>query len=476
MKKYILLFLILCGSSLVLTSCSKDDQDDVISEEDSTGLGVNKFVYKGLSAFYLYKDKNRVLADNYFSNEQEQNEYLNTFDAPEDLFSELIYKKDRFSLIIPDYEELLKSLNGISRNNGMNFVLYHLKQGSNEVFGVVRYVLPHTSAEDKGVKRGMIFNKIDGQQLTTGNYNDLLSGDSYTIGLADLEGADEQIELVSRDDEISLTKEADYTENPVYKHKAIDKGGHKIGYLLYNAFISDFDKDLNEVFGDFKSKGITDLVVDLRYNGGGSVESSKDLASMITGQFENKIFATEKYNEHFQDDTLFFDNEIRDGSPINKLKLKKVYLLTSENTASASELLINSLRPYIDVVQVGGQTVGKFQASITVFNSDDLINPPTNPSHTYAMQPLILKMANKEGYTEYFEGLKPDVEYIETPRDLGELGDPEEPLLRKAIENMTSSTQGITTFGQRRYSTSFKQVGESQESQLNYRRMYTEKK
>lgn len=455
-------FLLVLMSIFTLSACF-DDRDDVIIP--ATDLEVKDFVYQGMKLFYLYKSQEEVLADNYFSGSQERKAFLNTFSSPEDLFSSLLSSQDRFSIIMPNFHKLENLLNGISLNNGMAFGLVKIS-GTSTVFGYVRYVMPNTSAESKGVQRGMIFNRIDGVTLNTSNYSDLLQASSYSIGLATItNGA-----LENRDQSITLTKNH-YTENPILMHKTIDTLGHHIGYLMYNGFIRGFDQELNTVFSDFKAQGITELVIDLRYNGGGSIETSADLASMITGQFTHELFATEVFNENFEDQRLLFDNKIHTGASINNLNLSKVYILTSESTASASELLINGLTPYIDVVQIGTRTTGKFQGSITVYDSPDFTRSTVQPGHTYAMQPLVLKTVNADGFTDYVNGLAPDITQEEAFTHLGKLGQADEPLLHTAITHIlggnTTTSYHITPHFQT------EQIGEDAMFQLNYQRMYS---
>ena len=98
---------------------------------------------------------------------------------------------------------------------------------------------------------------------------------------------------------IDLVKE-EYTENPIFITETFDVAGGKVGYLMYNSFFSNFDAELNAAFGDFKSQGVTDLILDLRYNGGGSVRTATDLAAMITGQFAGDVFSTAVYNPKIQ--------------------------------------------------------------------------------------------------------------------------------------------------------------------------------
>jgi C-terminal processing protease CtpA/Prc len=146
------------------------------------------------------------------------------------------------------------------------------------------------------------------------------------------------------------------------------------------------------------------------------------------------------YNENLQDSNtdFLFTNSIEGVGAINSLNLSKVYVLTTNRrTASASELVINSLKPYIDVVVLGENTVGKTQASITIYDSSNLAFENVNPNHTYAMQPLVANSVNKNDQLVPSNGLTPDIQLTEIPFELGILGDVSEPLLAAAIGNIT---------------------------------------
>ena len=194
------------------------------------------------------------------------------------------------------------------------------------------------------------------------------------------------------------------------------------------------------------------MILDLRYNGGGSVKNCVELASMITGQFTNEIFAEEQWNNklltylrtRFGKETLInrFPGAIFNGDGINSLNLNRVFVITTSETASASELLINGLASYIDVIHVGERTVGKNVGSITVYDYVD--NDQTkNPDHTYAMQPIVLKIANNDGYADYADGLEPDTFIEEDIRNLGILGNREEPLLAAVLGIISGSEKSI---------------------------------
>lgn len=117
--------------------------------------------------------------------------------------------------------------------------------------------------------------------------------------------------------------------------------------------------------------------------------------------------------------------------------------MTSNNTASASELVINGLKPHITVVQIGDKTVGKNVGSVTLYDSPTFGTQNRNPKHRYAMQPIVLKIVNSVGFGDYFNGLQPDFLQKETASTLGVLGDPDEPLLKTAIAKITGTGRMI---------------------------------
>lgn len=446
MKNIKILFLSLFAGS-VLTSCSNDSEDfsenpevTATTEASSKELEVENFIYRGMSDIYLYKDDVDILDENYFSSQAEKKAYLQTFSSPEKLFKSLKSSRDRYSYLIDNYEDIKSMLSASTGETGMSFGLVSYCQSCTEVFGYVKLVLPNTSAHEQGVERGMIFNRVNGQQLTKSNFNSLLSSSNYTIGLAKIENStitelDKTYQISSRDTKI----------NPVVISKVLEVDGTKTGYLFYYSFNEDFDEELNNAFSNLKAAGITDLILDLRYNGGGSVRTATDLAAMITGQFAGEVFMKEKWNEKYQKyyeernpEGLLnkFNTSIRTGTTINSLNLSRVFVLTTKSSASASELIINGLDPYIDVIQIGDVTTGKFEASATLYDSPNFSedNSALNSNHSYAMQPLLLKSMNRDGITDYKDGIQPEIKLEEDVLNLGELGSVEEPLIKVALD------------------------------------------
>ena len=435
---------------LIQETSSLDTDDTAISLEGD--LQISDFIWEGLNTYYYWQEEVEALADSKLEDEKAYAEFISQNADPELFFDSLLHPEDRFSWIEEDYVELENSLQGIYASNGVEFGLAYACQDCNEIVGYVQYILEDSDASNKNIKRGDYFTGVNGITLTVGNYRNLLFGDelSYTLNMADsIDG-----NLVLNGINVELTKEENFETNPIQISKTIDTNSGKIGYLMYNQFVADKSPQLNEVFGNFKSEGIIDLVVDLRYNGGGSVANCIELASMITGQFNGEIFAKEKWNsklttyfeERYGAERLIerFVDVLSDGESINSLSLNRVFILTTSSSASASELLINSLSAYIDVVHIGEKTVGKNVGSITVYDYIDN-DGNKNPDHTYAMQPIVLKIANKDDFAEYTDGLEPNTAIDEEIKNLGILGDPSEPLLATAI-SILSGTGKVTPY------------------------------
>lgn len=439
MRKSTIYFLLVI---LIITSCTK------IKVTPTQDLEVNNFIWKGLNTYYLWQKKVTDLTDNRFLNPNSYYDFLGSEPNPVQFFENLLYQRktiDKWSWIVEDYNALENSFQGITLHNGMEFGLVFENGSTTDVFGYVRYVLPNSDASSKNLKRGMIFNSINDVKLNINNYRNLLfSSANYTINFADYNNGNP----VTNGTSIALTK-VEYTENPVFITKIITSNSKKIGYLMYNSFTSNFDDELNAAFLTLKNKGITDLIVDLRYNGGGSVRTAVYLSSMITGQFSGQLFAKKKWNDKIvlsvSNLEERFTNQINNNNiqeNINSLSLDKVYFITTNSSASASELVINGLKPYIDIKTVGTKTHGKYVGSITLYDSPSLFNKENiNPNHNWAMQPIVLEIKNKLGENS-IEGFTPNIVLSEDYNNLGVLGETTDPLLQRTVTYITTGSKG----------------------------------
>ncbi len=446
---------------LVFSSCKKSDDEDPNIIRIETDLEIIDFIWKGLNQYYYWQESVVNLSDSKKESESEYAYFLSQNPDPENFFNSLLHPDDNFSWIVDDYIELENMLQGIDISDGMEFGLY-VECNDQNIFGFVRYVQKDSDAESKGVKRGMVFSNINGTRLTRDNYRDLLfnnTSSSYTIRFSEISynQNNQCANIIPGQEDLTLIKSR-IVKNPIHISKIIENGGQKIGYLMYNQFLGvvesegkDYNSELNDAFANFLSNGINDLVIDLRYNPGGRISTSINLASMITGQFNNQVFAKERWNSKLMNywdenspESLLnrFTNKLGNNQSIFSLNLDRVFVLTSARTASASELLINGLDPYIDVIHIGDFTVGKNQGSITVY---DYINDSRdkNPNHMYAMQPIVLKIGNVAGYTDFPDGLEPDIFIKESLLNPGILGDIEEPLLKIAINQISGDAISI---------------------------------
>lgn len=440
MKKFLNYLFLLAFACFIFGGCENQDDNNVPPD-----LRINDFIWKGMNLYYLWQEDVPDLADDRFANQTGLNEFLETYPDHFGLFNHLRVAPsiDRFSAIFSDYRVLEGVLSGTTKNNGVDFALQRKTVGSDDIFGWVRYILPNSPASDTDMERGDIFYAINGTPLTVGNYQALLANETYTLNLADYNNGN----ITPNGQSVTLTKTT-YSENPVLVTNVIQSGGHKIGYLMYNGFYPNYENQLNAAFGQLHAQNITDLVLDLRYNSGGSVLTATRLASMITGQFTGQLFAKEQWNDKAQ---AYYEAEFPDNlrnnftaslgnlTPLNSLNLTTVYVLTSKSTASASELVINGLRPYINVVQIGDYTTGKNVGSITLYDSADFGRNGRSLFHKYAMQPIVLKIVNKNGFGDYLDGLQPDYELVENLGDLDVLGSESEPLLSTAIAQITGN-------------------------------------
>ena len=426
--------------ALFFTFSCNDNDDESFAKQ----YPINTFVWNAMNHWYLWQDQVPNLSDN-----ADYKNLIKSNSDPNRFFNSLLYNygfTDRFSVIVGDYNLLLDWLSGISTSYGMEYVVVGNNYSFSQDVAVVRYIIPNSPAAQAGIKRGDIITKVDGMTINSSNEYDLFyirNSATFTFGKFENGILNDNIGTKM----LSKTK---INENPVHLIKVHNEGNKKIGYLVYNGFTSEYDVQLNQAFGELKTQNVTDLILDLRYNGGGSVQTAQYLAQMITGQFTGQIFAKTEYNRknsRYNSIDNFVDKmEISKGSfqNINSLKMNHLYVLVSNHTASASELIVNSLKPYIDVVLIGtttyGKNVGFFPtiddpSNLYIYTGDNL--DKANKLHKVALLPVSFKALNTKNESNYANGFTPDYqidenEYISS--NLSPLGSTSEPLFAKAVD------------------------------------------
>lgn len=448
--------------SLNFTSCSNEDEPEIpVIEEEIVFSEVSDFIWRGLNHWYFWQNSIPALADSKLNDLDEYHKYLNSYSTPEQLFDALIDRGvDDFSWYVPDVDDQLKQFAGTNKSYGIRLGR-SLFQDGNGVYINIAYTVPNSPAALAGLKRGDIIYKVDDTVMTADNYqiiNNLFEKDNITLGVGRYtEG------VFAPTNEVNITR-IEYSATPNQYHAVMNVENKKVGYFVYTAFRFPYHQQLNDVFADFKAQGIDELVLDLRYNGGGTVITSALLASMIDGsrpaESSNSIFADLRYNAKrneaegsvypfFNEVYLYDDKGNFTGTiPMSRLSaITKLYVLTSPSTASASEMVINGLRPYMDVITIGGTTVGKNEGSITVVDSPPSYNNPSSrkTTHTVGMQPIVFQIFNADGDADYGDGFVPLIELDEMDfaKNIKEFGDPSEPFLAAALNLIKGGTSAI---------------------------------
>ena len=445
--------ILLCVIALVSTSCFKDNDDSPI-----TTLDINDFVWKGMNSWYFWQTEVSNLSDSKDDNFSEYQAYLNQYSNPEELFNSLRFQygtTDRFSWFIEDYIQQELEFQGVTKSHGMKYQPVQINNNG-DIIIYVRYVADNSPASAAFIKRGDIINAINGTAINTSNYNNIISSiydDTVTLSFVS-ENAGTLTPTESKTIMATVL-----SENPIYLKKIFNNiNNKKVGYLVYNAFRSSYNDELNDAFSYFKNENIDELILDLRLNGGGSVATSAYLASMIYSDAGVDRFANLKFNnKHSAEDGFYnFENTLNvfntnsekiGEQTINRLTtLNRLYVLTSSSTASASEMVINGLKPYMNSIKlVGTTTYGKNVGSITLYDSpkSDYQNKASaNPNHNYAMQPIVFQIFNKNGESDYTQGFSPDIEVKEYEywNSILPFGDENEVVLKAALDNIKGLT------------------------------------
>jgi carboxyl-terminal processing protease len=418
---YQLLALFLLAGTFV--ACKDDD----VAPAPDENVAINEWIYDVMKEVYLWTDE---IPSNIPKNQD-----------PTDYFDKLLSPKDRFSWIVPDYQDLINSLSGISKEAGYEYMLSRASANNDDVVAIVLYSKKDSPAFTAGIKRGDVITHINGTKMTMTNYRTAIGqiSETHTVDYLRYNEATEGFEPQQP---VSLAT-VELAENPNYMHQVFElDGGKKVGYYVYNFFAAgpttdtQYDQEMENIIADFKSKGVNELILDLRYNSGGSVSSARKLGSLLgRGVSSSKEFYKYRWNSLIQaywesrsDGQAnligyFLDNPSNIG---NDLSSPTLYVLTGSRSASASELIINGLAPYMDVVLIGEKTVGKNVGSIPFEDKKNDENP-------YGILPIVFEIANSLGDSNYGNGFAPNYAADDFTFPMRELGDRNEPLLATAL-------------------------------------------
>ncbi len=411
------------------------------SNNGVANLTINTWIHENMDFYYLWTEQLPAMTTSAMAKN------------PDDYFKSLLYKfgeVDRFSWIQDDAGELTNSLGGVTTSSGINFSAFYAVSSSDpRVTLAVRYVIKNSPAEKAGIKRGDFITKVNGEELTTSNYGTALAPQNLTLTLGEKNAAGH---ILSTTKTASLTKE-EIQNDPIQHYSIIEAGTKKVGYIVYTQFIpgklnsnaAEFDNGLRRIFGEFKTAGVSELVLDLRFNGGGYISSSNVLSSLIVKDLKpGTLMSTQVWSSKVmaylrsrgEDPTTYFGSKWLDEPNNLGSNLQRVFILTSNGTASASELVINNLLPHMEVILVGANSYGKDVGSITIDDKDNKYR------WKWGMQPIVLRTVNSKGEANYGtkSGFTPNVVIADNQIPYKPFGDPSETYLSEALKIIGGSS------------------------------------
>ncbi|MBF0146870.1 MAG: PDZ domain-containing protein [Magnetococcales bacterium] len=356
----------------------------------------NDFVLSRMREWYLWYDQ---IPSNLNSN---------NYSSPEAVLEAARYKvKDQWSYIASLQEITAQLSTGEFTGIGIRTYL------DDSIKLWVRQVFPSSPASTAGILRGDRILGINGrtvEQIQADNaWDQAFGADSpgVTITLNLLRSGATKLD-------IKVTK-ATFFVNPVYTSKVIQQGSTKIAYLAFDAFTNAAYPSMLDAFNDFKTSGVTEMVLDLRYNSGGLVDIAAYLSSLMRDASDKDTFAILSYNNRHTSSNQTL-NYTRMSSDLN---LSRIFVITTSATCSASEMVIQGLKPFITVVTVGSTTCGK-PVGMDLVPFDDLV-----------LAAITFRITNVNGETDYFDGLSPSCAATD---DLShDLGDTNESSLAAAL-------------------------------------------
>ena len=356
-------------------------------------------------------------------------------------FDKLLFTEDEWSFVTDDAKKLEDSYQGKETTYGWSLTFSYADQQKIKVVAIVEYVYPNTPAACAGFKRGDIIHKMNGTDVTIDNYMQLLTSASLNCEFGQYS---ENSGIINS--KIVSISALELNLDPVQFINIIEHGGHKIGYLFYAQYISNYNSSIDAALQYFLDNQVTDLVLDLRYNPGGTNLAAQYLCSSLAPVNivnNQKTLVKYQWNDKYQ--KLWQEENNQNQLGINfsnkvpvKMGLNKLHIITGQGTASASELTITGLRPYMNVITVGETTYGKYTGAC-------LLKPEYyyqkaseyKDFENWLVQTIVFKYANSLGVTDFKDGFVADIPVEDDLISPIPLGDKKEAMLKKTIEDIT---------------------------------------
>ena len=418
---------------ILLTSCGEDRTGEFYALIED-----RMWIEEVMRENYLWAEDMPVI--------EKENDY---FQEPATFFKKLLSKNamngkgDKYSYMEETPKESRTLTLDRTSTYGMEFILTSDPTGTTaHTFARVLYVLPDSPAQKAGIERGDWISAINDERITTDNYEKLTQGGNVSLTRTRITPLENGPGWQVSKDVLNVGASVAMEINPFLVNKVLEADGQKIAYLVYNEFAtgpnnegteSAYNEQMKQIFAQFKAQSPDAFILDLRYNNGGFLQCAQALGSLLApatamGQnFANLTFNTKADPQVIR---YSFDTQYADAN----LNLNKIYILTGKYTASASEVIINGLIPYLgaeNVVLIGTKTEGK-NVAMTSFK---------NETHGLTLWPVIAYVSNANNEGDYSEGFQPTYQLDENnvirwyP-----LGNPEEYLLKNTLSLITTGT------------------------------------
>lgn len=393
-KAYSIIFLLI----IIVFGCKKE----TTQEPDSPVNPSVQFTANTFSDLYLWYESMPTVD-------------LTTIATPDDYIDKVRNTKDRWSFTM-SYTDMINLLeNGVTTGWGIGLGFDNLDALR------ILFVYDNSSMGKAGVRRGWQIKAINGKLISA------MSDTEINTAIGNTSNSFQFIKNDGSETTIQMTK-GTIGINSVQYSSVFQRGVKKIGYLVFSDFLGSSIKELNTAFNTFSSQGVTDMVLDIRYNGGGTLDCADSLVAMLAGKpHKGKLYNTLSYNnKHIRSGYSSFI-----GLKNNSQQLDKLVVITTSSTASASELLISGLKPYLNMKLIGSTTHGK-PVGMNI-QGDTKLN--------IAVAPISFRNINSAGYSDYFDGIPVDYTVSDNAnQDWGELTDK---CLSAALNYISTGTIGV---------------------------------